>query len=188
MLINTKQTRNAYPQTPAELIAILSVSRYTRDTAHSWISWYKLGKTVLPQRQKRCGRKSTFSNSRSSQSDNGPASTILQPRSSLEASIQNGGAFLQARVAIAQSVQRRTTDLTAKVRFQTETRDISLLHSIQTGSKSHPAPYLLDNAVLSLSGGWGEAVGEWCLLKSNARAKNRAAIPIFFYVSSWHSA
>jgi hypothetical protein len=40
---------------------------------------------------------------------------------------------------IAQSVQRRNTGWTARVRFSTEARDLSLLHSVQTGSGAHPA-------------------------------------------------
>jgi hypothetical protein len=47
------------------------------------------------------------------------------------------------RTGIAQSVQRRATGSTTKVRFPARVRDSSLLHSIQSGSGAHPASYAM---------------------------------------------
>jgi hypothetical protein len=46
-------------------------------------------------------------------------------------------------VGIAQSVQRRATGWTTGVRFPAG-QDFSLLHSVQTGSGAHLAPYPMD--------------------------------------------
>jgi hypothetical protein len=42
-------------------------------------------------------------------------------------------------VGIAQFVQRKSMDLTAEVRFLEGVKDFSLLHSVHTGSRVHPA-------------------------------------------------
>jgi hypothetical protein len=51
-------------------------------------------------------------------------------------------------VEIAQSVQRQATGWTARVRFPAM-QDSSLLHSVQTGSGTHPASYPLGTGALS---------------------------------------
>jgi hypothetical protein len=48
---------------------------------------------------------------------------------------------------IAQSVQRRATDWTARVQFLA-VQDFSFLHSVQTVSRPHPASYPVGNGGL----------------------------------------
>jgi hypothetical protein len=45
---------------------------------------------------------------------------------------------------IAQSVKWRATGWTARIRFPAATRDIFLLHSVQTSFGAHPASYSMD--------------------------------------------
>jgi hypothetical protein len=59
---------------------------------------------------------------------------------------------------IAKSIFRRATGWTAEARSSTGARNISLLHSVQTGSDAHAPSYTMDTGKLYSR---DKATGEW---------------------------
>jgi hypothetical protein len=60
--------------------------------------------------------------------------------------------FDDVGAGIAQSVLQRAIDWTGKVRFPAGPRDLSLLHSAQTGSGAHQVSYPMDTGSCRLEG------------------------------------
>jgi hypothetical protein len=67
-----------------------------------------------------------------------------------------------------------------KVQFLVGTKEISLLHSIQTCSEAHPASYPMGTRGLSLRHDADHSP------PSSAQVKNDAAVPPFPHTPSWH--
>jgi hypothetical protein len=68
------------------------------------------------------------------------------------------------------------------VQFQTEARDSSLLHSVQTGSEAHISPMVTVVSFKGLKQPGSEAEHS---PPSNAEVTNRGAIPPLPCASSW---
>jgi hypothetical protein len=79
------------------------------------------------------------------------------------------------------------TGCTVRIRFPVGTKDLFLVHSVNTGCGAHPPSYLMSTGALSLevkrSG--REAAHSH---PSSDEAKNGGAIPPLLNTSSWHSA
>jgi hypothetical protein len=84
------------------------------------------------------------------------------------------------------SEPERATGWTAGARFPARTRVFSLLHSVHTGSRAHPASYPMGTGALSLE---IKLAGREADHSSpySVEVKNGGAMPLLPHMSSWNS-